>query len=204
MNKFILTAITAALALASSVESASASAANYNHQPISELREGRASSTANTVTKSSSQISNQKQSKHGSHSHQGGGWYDPAKEMRSALKHIWQEHRFDSARRGGRYNSRNGGHQEHDEHHYKQQKNGGGKHRTQSYAWQRYDDPHFVRYYDNDFYVYLNDPYYREHMRGPWWGHYHRGDYCNSKHRYLLHDDMRNLMMLGLVVDFTR
>lgn len=189
MNKLLLATI-ASLSLALSCSAvarpaATASIANDN----TELRQGRVMSSKSE----SRSVSKHGHKKHHSHSgHQHRGWFDPADEMRKALRHIWKEHRFDDhrGRRGHHRQSRHG--------HKKHQGHG-----TRSYAWDRYDDPHYVRYYDNDFYVYLNDAYYRDHLRGPWWGHYHRGEYCRTKHRYLLHDDLRNLMMLGLIIDFT-
>ncbi len=195
--KQLLISTLSALTVALSFNAAAAPVSSVSiSNDKNELRQGRVQSSKGE----SRSVSKHAQPKQHSHSgYRDRGWYDPAEEMRSALRHIWKEHRFDDYR-GRRGQHRHGKQQRHG--HSSKHKHGG--HESRSYAWERYDDPHYVRYYDNDFYVYLNDPYYREHLRGAWWGHYHRGEYCRTKHRYLLHDDIRNLMMLGLIIDFER
>jgi hypothetical protein len=227
MNKILLSSIVA-LASAGVTLSVSAKASE------DKVRQGRASVQASTNQSLPSQ-SEQKSSsnrrvesahgnqgqtnaKHHSHnssqhssgqhssSHYNQHRYDPATEMRRALKHLWKEHRYQDSY--GR-RKRNDDHHEHGRNMRSKGKHSSSTRSANTSSSRSYnstvsrfqDDPHFVRYYDNDFYVYLNDRYYQDHFRGPWWGHYHRGDYCRTKHNYLMHDDVRNLLMLGLVID---
>jgi hypothetical protein len=216
MNKILLSSL---VALASASITLSASARGTEDK----VRQGRASvqpsinqsaqhhsEQKNATSRHSNSGHGQSNSKHQSHNnnqyssgqhnsaYHNQHRYDPAKEMRKALKHLWKEHRYQDSY--GR-RKRDDGHHEHSRNTRSKGKHSSSNRSYNSTVSRYQNDPHFVRYYDNDFYVYLNDRYYQDHFRGPWWGHYHRGDYCRTKHNYLMHDDVRNLLMLGLVID---